>query len=329
MCGARSVSARAQDLAAEPQQGVLQRSVRRLGEAGGQLALGGGVQRRAGAALRRCGGRGRRLAERTLNDAQLRHRPWPEIQVQPVEDQRRLVLHQGGDRTSHPQLQRRPARARLDQLDRLGASSQRLADDLLPARLQVVRSAAELLLQFAHRRGQAPRGVARRAGRGPRPARSENGEGFLRRGQRAAHRGSIDQLMLPVVTLSRLRKELLAWYDAHARDLPWRVRPAERARGRRADPYRVWLSEIMLQQTTVPHATPYFLAFTRRWPTVSALAAADDGEVMAAWAGLGYYARARNLIACARVVAERLGGVFPDNEEGLRALPGVGPYTRS
>ncbi|HLY80414.1 MAG TPA: A/G-specific adenine glycosylase, partial [Caulobacteraceae bacterium] len=133
--------------------------------------------------------------------------------------------------------------------------------------------------------------------------------------------------MLPVVTLSRLRKELLAWYDAHARDLPWRVRPAERARGRRADPYRVWLSEIMLQQTTVPHATPYFLAFTRRWPTVSALAAADDGEVMAAWAGLGYYARARNLIACARVVAERLGGVFPDNEEGLRALPGVGPYT--
>jgi A/G-specific adenine glycosylase len=77
----------------------------------------------------------------------------------------------------------------------------------------------------------------------------------------------------------------------------------------------------------VPHATPYFLTFTRRWPTVSALAAADDGEVMAAWAGLGYYARARNLIACARHVAERLGGVFPDTEDGLRSLPGVGPYT--
>ena len=130
--------------------------------------------------------------------------------------------------------------------------------------------------------------------------------------------------MAPAQTL---RRELLAWYDAHARDLPWRVRPAERARGLRADPYRVWLSEIMLQQTTVPHATPYFLAFTRRWPTVSALAAADDGDVMAAWAGLGYYARARNLIACARFVADRLGGVFPDTEEGLRALPGVGPYT--
>jgi A/G-specific adenine glycosylase len=133
--------------------------------------------------------------------------------------------------------------------------------------------------------------------------------------------------MPPVPTPSRLRPPLLAWYDASARDLPWRVRPADRAKGRRADPYRVWLSEIMLQQTTVPHATPYFLAFTRRWPTVAALAAADEGEVMAAWAGLGYYARARNLIACARHVAERLGGVFPDTEDGLRALPGVGPYT--
>jgi len=130
--------------------------------------------------------------------------------------------------------------------------------------------------------------------------------------------------MAPAQMPSRLRSEVLAWYDAHARDLPWRVRPADRARGGRADPYRVWLSEIMLQQTTVPHATPYFLAFTRRWPTVTALAAADDGEVMAAWAGLGYYARARNLIACARFVAGELGGVFPDTEEGLRALPGVG-----
>jgi A/G-specific adenine glycosylase len=133
--------------------------------------------------------------------------------------------------------------------------------------------------------------------------------------------------MPPVPTPSRLRPRLLAWYDASARDLPWRVRPAERAKGRRADPYRVWLSEIMLQQTTVPHATPYFLEFTRRWPSVAALAAADEGEVMAAWAGLGYYARARNLIACARHVASTLGGVFPDTEEGLRALPGVGPYT--
>ncbi|HYE41749.1 MAG TPA: A/G-specific adenine glycosylase [Caulobacteraceae bacterium] len=124
-----------------------------------------------------------------------------------------------------------------------------------------------------------------------------------------------------------LRAALLAWYDAHARDLPWRVGPAERAAGVRPDPYRVWLSEVMLQQTTVPHAAPYFLAFTRRWPTVADLAAAEDGEVMAAWAGLGYYARARNLLACARAVAERHGGVFPGTEEGLRSLPGVGAYT--
>ena len=93
----------------------------------------------------------------------------------------------------------------------------------------------------------------------------------------------------------------------------------------RADPYRVWLSEVMLQQTTVPHAIPYFLKFTARWPSVSALAAEDDGEVMAAWAGLGYYARARNLHACAKAVAAR--GDFPNNEEELLALPGVGPYT--
>jgi A/G-specific adenine glycosylase len=137
----------------------------------------------------------------------------------------------------------------------------------------------------------------------------------------------IDKAMPAVPTPTALRSPLLAWYDAAARDLPWRVRPADAVKGARADPYRVWLSEIMLQQTTVPHATPYFLAFTLRWPTVTALARADEGEVMAAWAGLGYYARARNLIACARHVADALGGVFPDTEAGLRALPGVGPYT--
>jgi A/G-specific adenine glycosylase len=129
------------------------------------------------------------------------------------------------------------------------------------------------------------------------------------------------------VNADRLRAQLLAWYDENARDLPWRVGPKAHAAGVRADPYRVWLSEVMLQQTTVPHATPYFLKFTARWPTVTALAAEDDGEVMAAWAGLGYYARARNLLACARAVAREHGGVFPDSEEGLRALPGLGPYT--
>ncbi|RAK62157.1 A/G-specific adenine glycosylase [Phenylobacterium kunshanense] len=129
------------------------------------------------------------------------------------------------------------------------------------------------------------------------------------------------------MTADLLRAQLLAWYDANARDLPWRVGPRDHAAGVRAEPYRVWLSEVMLQQTTVPHATPYFLKFTARWPTVSDLAAAPDEEVMAAWAGLGYYARARNLLACARAVARDHGGVFPDTEEGLRSLPGLGPYT--
>jgi len=115
--------------------------------------------------------------------------------------------------------------------------------------------------------------------------------------------------------------KLLAWYDAHARALPWRALPGEPA----PDPYRVWLSEIMLQQTTVAAVKPYFAAFTQRWPDVAALANAPEEDVMAAWAGLGYYSRARNLAKAARVVAE-MGG-FPDTEEGLRALPGVGDYT--
>ncbi len=115
---------------------------------------------------------------------------------------------------------------------------------------------------------------------------------------------------------------LLGWYDRQARVLPWRAAPGQPP----PDPYRVWLSEVMLQQTTVAAVGPYFEKFTRAWPTVTALAAADEGEVMAAWAGLGYYARARNLIACARAVAES-GGVFPDTEDGLRQLPGLGAYT--
>jgi len=120
---------------------------------------------------------------------------------------------------------------------------------------------------------------------------------------------------------------LLDWYDRHARVLPWRVGPAERAAGVRPDPYAVWLSEVMLQQTTVAAVRGHFHRFTTRWPTVAALAAAGDAEVMAEWAGLGYYARARNLLACARIVAHDLGGRFPDTEEGLRRLPGLGPYT--
>jgi A/G-specific adenine glycosylase len=115
---------------------------------------------------------------------------------------------------------------------------------------------------------------------------------------------------------------LLDWYDRHRRTLPWRA-PA----GKRSAPYLVWLSEIMLQQTTVATVGDYFHRFVKRWPTVEALAGAPIDEVLSAWAGLGYYARARNLHACARTVTEQHGGVFPSDEEELLALPGIGPYT--
>lgn len=120
----------------------------------------------------------------------------------------------------------------------------------------------------------------------------------------------------------RLRRRLLDWYRAHGRDLPWRA-----SAGERPDPYRVWLTEIMLQQTRVAAATPYIQAFLGRWPTVRDLAAAPLDDVLAAWAGLGYYARARNLHRCAQVVANDMGGAFPEPPAGLRALSGVGPYT--
>ena len=120
---------------------------------------------------------------------------------------------------------------------------------------------------------------------------------------------------------------LLAWYDRHARRLPWRIGPHERRQGAVPDPYRVWLSEVMLQQTTVTAVKPYFEAFLERWPSVEALAAAPSEEVMKAWAGLGYYSRARNLKAAAEAVAARHGGRFPQSEAGLSALPGIGAYT--
>jgi A/G-specific adenine glycosylase len=115
---------------------------------------------------------------------------------------------------------------------------------------------------------------------------------------------------------------LLDWYDLHRRELPWRAKPGETV-----DPYRVWLSEVMLQQTTVAAVTPRFLAWTARWPDFASLAAADDADVMAAWAGLGYYARARNLVKAAKAVVAEHGGVFPCTEAELRALPGLGAYT--
>jgi A/G-specific adenine glycosylase len=115
---------------------------------------------------------------------------------------------------------------------------------------------------------------------------------------------------------------LLAWYDRHRRALPWRAPP-----GARPDPYAVWLSEIMLQQTTVVAVKPYYEKFLALWPTLNELAAAPVEEIMRAWAGLGYYSRARNLHACAITVARDFGGALPDTEAALRALPGVGPYT--
>jgi A/G-specific adenine glycosylase len=116
--------------------------------------------------------------------------------------------------------------------------------------------------------------------------------------------------------------DLLVWYDRHRRVLPWRAPP-----GQRSAPYRVWLSEIMLQQTTVKAVAPYYARFLERWPDVQTLAAAALDDVLKAWAGLGYYARARNLHACARVVAERYRGKFPESEDALRTLPGIGAYT--
>lgn len=137
---------------------------------------------------------------------------------------------------------------------------------------------------------------------------------------------------------AKFQSDLLKWYDVHARDLPWRIKPRTkpdatantkpqaRPHGM-PDPYAVWLSEIMLQQTTVATVKAYFTAFTHRWPTVQALASAPLDDILAAWAGLGYYSRARNLHACAQLIAEQRQGVFPSEVADLLTLPGVGPYT--
>ena len=121
--------------------------------------------------------------------------------------------------------------------------------------------------------------------------------------------------------------DLLAWYDRHARVLPWRLEPKRARHGERPDPYRVWLSEIMLQQTTVKAVGPYYARFLARWPTVDRLAAASLDDVLRSWAGLGYYARARNMHACAQEIVQRHSGIFPSDVDALRALPGIGDYT--
>lgn len=124
-----------------------------------------------------------------------------------------------------------------------------------------------------------------------------------------------------------LSSVLLDWYDVHARPMPWRVPPTARKQGVLPDPYAVWMSEVMLQQTTVAAVRDYHRKFMTLWPCVSDLAAAEDADVMAAWAGLGYYARARNLLKCARVVVADHAGFFPSDYKTLLTLPGIGPYT--
>lgn len=127
--------------------------------------------------------------------------------------------------------------------------------------------------------------------------------------------------------VAKFRLDLLAWYDAQGRTLPWRIRPDDRRAGAIADPYEVWLSEIMCQQTTVVSAAPYWRKFLKKWPTVQDLALAPRDDVLAAWAGLGYYARARNLHKCANILVDQFDGKFPQTEAELLKLPGIGPYT--
>ncbi|MBC6402480.1 MAG: A/G-specific adenine glycosylase [Hyphomonadaceae bacterium] len=127
--------------------------------------------------------------------------------------------------------------------------------------------------------------------------------------------------------IHKLRADLLGWYDREGRMLPWRIRPEDRARGVTADPYKVWLSEIMLQQTTIAHGAPYWMRIVDEFPTVTDLADASRDHILAMWAGLGYYARARNLHKCAQIVRDAYGGRFPESEAGLLQLPGIGPYT--
>ncbi len=127
--------------------------------------------------------------------------------------------------------------------------------------------------------------------------------------------------------VANLRESLLAWYDASGRTLPWRIRPEDRAAGKIAEPYAVWLSEIMLQQTTIAHGTPYWHTFLDEFPRVTELANAERDRVLTLWAGLGYYARARNLHKCAQIIRDEHQGVFPQTEAELLKLPGIGAYT--
>ena len=134
-------------------------------------------------------------------------------------------------------------------------------------------------------------------------------------------------LMKTAKDISKMQASLLAWYDSAGRTLPWRIRPEDRTAGVTPNPYAVWLSEIMLQQTTVPHATPYWEKFLGEFPTVTDLANAERDRILTLWAGLGYYARGRNLHKCAQIIRDEYDGQFPQSEAALLKLPGIGPYT--
>jgi len=142
--------------------------------------------------------------------------------------------------------------------------------------------------------------------------------------KKPSHNAAANNSAMDVKTM---RAQLLAWYDAQGRVLSWRIRPEDRAKGITADPYAVWLSEVMSQQTTIAHAAPYWQRFLAEFPTVTDLANAPRDRVLTMWAGLGYYARARNLHKCAVMVRDEFDGIFPDNEAGLLKLPGIGAYT--
>src|SRR6185437_13372962 len=211
-----------------------------------------------------------------------------------------------------------PGRRALDELDAGDrAVAEKSVDALEDHRLQMLRFDGE-----GRGHAQPQHAVAALAAREAQPVGRELG-GELGPDHRFPLRDELRLAHSPAAVSDRDRaRRLLAWYDRHRRVLPWRAPP-----GARTDPYRVWLSEIMLQQTTVAAVGPYFVHFLELWPRIEDLAAASLDEVLHAWQGLGYYARARNLHACAKAIVADHGGVFPRTEAALRQLPGIGAYT--
>src|SRR5450759_1848512 len=291
--------------------------------------------------------RGRRLApaQRRLPQGDTADRLPAEEAVDPLQDHRRQMLNFERRRAFHPQHQGGRFRNAVvhvagricawpGDLHRLAMGGDFGACDIGPAGDDFGRSEALRLEAVAQGRAQELRKRPGKTARGLVHLDFSMAHDLIRKPVptfRDHARGShaIVGAMSVAVRLPRRKKaeapdptDLLAWYDRHRRVLPWRAR-----HGEKPDPYRVWLSEIMLQQTTVKTVAPYYARFLARWPTVTALAATKLDDVLRAWAGLGYYARARNLHSCARAVMERHGGIFPNSIEALRALPGIGDYT--